>query len=266
MEHDSGQHQSFMPPVNDDLPPQAPHHLTKHQAAARKKRLLIIGGAAVAGLLILGVLLWLFVFRDSKPAPAPVATTSNNENTTAEEAVTPADPTPVTFKSTKLNIELTHRKDWTLKEASDGQITLTSPRTSAVNSQGMASTNVFTLKIRNGATSAMQATLEKSIAVRDSEVIAYDAPTESQRFYTNISYGGKDADTFGFLLVTGSIEFKAGKAMAYMLSFGGDSLLIVGGYGADKNQTLAFDPVPKGSLGSDVEEQALAIIKSLKIN
>src|SRR5690606_639104 len=98
-----------------------------------------------------------------------------------------SDATPQTFKSDKLSIELTHRKDWTLKESSDGAITITSPRTSYTASDGASKTGVFTLHIRMGASEAQRATIDKSIATKNSEVIAYAAPAEGQRQYTNLS-------------------------------------------------------------------------------
>ncbi len=242
-----------------------PPHYQAKQGAQRKKRLLLIGGIAAALLVIASAAFWFFGMRGKGTAPAPTPSTQQSQQSEDTLPSTPADGTPETYKSAKLNIELTHRKDWTLKEGTDGQIVLTSPRASAVSADGTAGTNVFTLKIRKGASDAMKAAIEKAIAVRDSEVIGYDAPTESQRFYTNVSYAGKDADSFGFFIVTGSTEVKAGKPFAYMLTFDAETFLIAGGYGADKTDSLAFDAVPKANLVSDVEEQALAIVKSLKI-
>lgn len=252
-------------PSPSDMQDPTPHHLNERQAAARKKRLLLIIGGGILLVLLASATLWFFVFHGKANAPTQSSSTGQNQQNAAPAVPDPTDPTPVTFKSTKLNIELTHRKDWTLKEGSTGQITLTSPKVSRVDATGMATVGVFTLKIRMGASAAMKETIEKAIAVKDSEVIAYDAPTESQRYYTNVSYGGKDADNFGFFIVTGSTELKAGKPFAYMLSFTDESFLIAGGYGVDKSDALAFDAVPKASLSSDVEEQGLAIVKSIKI-
>lgn len=253
----------------DTHPPAQPPHFGNRQAAAqRKKRLLIIVAAATAGLLLAGAAIWFFVLR--KPAPKQAAQTSESTNQTnqAEDlpAPTPADSTPVTFKSTKLNLELTHRKDWTLTENADGELVLTSPRTTYSRIDGTAGAGVFTVKIRKGATEAMKATIEKSVAARDSEVIGYTSPTESQRHYTNVSYAGVDkGESFSFFIITGSTEIKAGKPFAYMLAFDSESYLFVGGYGEDKDGSLSFDAVAKSDIESTSKEQAIDIIESIKL-
>jgi hypothetical protein len=241
-----------------------PHHLTRRQAADRKKRLLFIAGGAVLLLLLAGAGYWLFL-RDKSPAQTQTAGNAQGQNQQAEEVpVTPADSTPVSFKSTKLNIELTHRKDWTLKEGSDGEVTITSPRISYARSDGKAATGVFTVKVRKGVPEAMQTTIEKAVAARNSEVIAYAAPTDQQRQYTNLSYAGQK-DIFNFFVVTGNTDLKAGNAFAYTLQMDADFYLIVGGYGSDPGNTLAFDAVPAVSMDSTALEQAIDIVESLKI-
>lgn len=247
-----------------DAPSPPPHQHNKH-VAARRKKMLLVGGAVLVALLLAAAAYWFFVMRKDTGA-APAVDQSTTTTVPAETIPdTPADSTPQTYKSEKLNIELTHRKDWTITESAGSGIVLTSPRTTAVMPDGTAGTNVFTLKIRKGASETMRASIDKAVAVRDSEVIAYTAPTESQRFYTNVSYAGKDANTFGFFLVTGSTEVKSGQPFTSLFSFDAETFLIAGGYGADKTDGLVFDGVPKGSMGGDAEEQALEIVKSLKI-
>src|SRR5690242_422735 len=96
----------------------------KSQPAHSKngKRLwLFIGGGVVAALAVAAGVYW-FVLREHKAAPAPAKTTQ--QTTTQQErssAATPADSTPVTYKSTKLNIEITHRKDWSMTESADAK-------------------------------------------------------------------------------------------------------------------------------------------------
>lgn len=264
MEPDPNQQQVSPNPVPVEAqPPRGPY--SKRSGGGGKKRLLLIIVAAVVALALVGTAVWFFMLRDKKDAkPSQTSNTSTEQQAEDLPATTPADSTPVTFKSTKLNLELTHRKDWTLKEGSSGEITLTSPRISYSRVDGSSGTGVFTLKLRKGATDAMKATIEKAVAVRDSEVIAYAAPTDAQRHYTNISWAGQEA-AFNFFIVTGSTEIKDGRPFAYMLAIDNETYVIAGGYGTDKDGSLAFDAVPKTAIDSEAKDQAIAIVESIKL-
>lgn len=243
-------------------PPQ-PHHVTRRERRKRKKLILFIAGGAVLALLLLGALYWFFL-KDSDNKRATATSTSEQQQAQATPVPEPADPTPVVFKSTKYNIELTYRKDWKFKEASSGEITITSPSVSYTRSDGKATTGVFTFKMRVGIPETMKATIEKSVAARDSEVIAYDDPPETQRYYTNLSYAGQK-DIFNFFIVTGNTALKTSNSFAYTLALDGDFYLLAGGYGTDKDSTLSFDSVSPSAIDSEVVQQAVAIVKSLKI-
>lgn len=245
-------------PVQQPTQPVQPPH--KHSP---KKLVLFAVGGAVVALLLGGAVYW-FALRDTETSQPEQANNTQNQQQTEQEDVPVADATPQTFKSEKLNIELTHRKDWTLTESADGAITITSPRISYAAQDGTSQTGVFTLRIRKGASDAQRATIDKSVATRDSEVIAYAAPVEGQRQYTNLSFVGPK-DKFGFFIVTGNTEFKAGAPLMYSLPMDGSSYLIAGGYGADTTNSLSFDPVPKESMDSTTLERAIDIVESLKI-
>ncbi len=254
-----------MAPQRPSQPVQQPAPKTGKTGRGRIVLLVCIGLIGLA--LITAGLYWLLGRGSSDKQSAQQQTQTNNASTEQEEETpssTVPDSTPVTFRSEKLNIELTHRKDWTLKESSDGTITITSPRITYRTSDNTSKTGVFTLRIRKGASEAQKATIDKSIATRDSEVIAYANPVEGQRQYTNLSFAGPK-DMFGFFIVTGSYEFKAGEPLMYTLPINGDFYFIVGGYGADANNSLAFDPVPKDAIDSTTLEQAINIVESLKI-
>lgn len=257
----------FEVPKQDMGPPSPSHEpqwrKKKHEHFWQNRRLWLIAGIVLAVLLVAGAAAWFFM---SKKDEAPKQSSEQKQSAPSDTpAPVPADDTPVTFKSTKLNIELTHRKDWSLKENATGEITLTSPPAPYSTADGEATTGMFTFKIRKGATEEQQATIDKSIASRDSVVIAYAAPTEQQRFYTNISYAGANKDVFSFFIVTGSTEFKSGMPFQYALPIPDDGFLITGGYGADKSNTLAYESVPKSTIDSAVVEQAIDIVESLKI-
>ncbi len=245
------------------LSPPEPHHPTRRERRKHKKLIIFISGGAALALLLLGAAYWFFFARDNAKQPAQTTNSGQQQaqNTPAPE---PEDPTPVVFKSTKYNIELTHRKDWTLKEASTGEITITSPSTSYTRADGKSTTGVFTVKFRVGVPEAMKATIDKSVAARDSEVIAYDDPPQTQRFYTNLSYAGQK-DIFNFFIVTGNTALKKGNAFAYTLVLDSGFYLLVGGYGTDKDGTLSFDAVSPSAIDSSAAQEGVAIVKSLKI-
>jgi cbb3-type cytochrome oxidase subunit 3 len=269
MEFDPNQQQqpSTNPvPVEPQSPQQSPHGpYSKRQGGGSKKKLILIIAAVVVALALVGAAVWFFLLRDNKKSD--IKQTNNTPTQQQAEdlpAATEADSTPVTFKSTKLNLELTHRKDWTLKEGTGGDLTITSPRISYSRVDGTAGSGVFTLKLRKGATEAMKATIEKAVAVRNSEVIAYTAPTDAQRHYTNISWAGQEA-AFNFFIVTGSTEIKDGQPFAYTLAFDNETYLIAGGYGTDKDGSLSFDAVPKTAIDSAAKDQAIDIVESIKL-
>lgn len=243
--------------------PAPEHKLTRRERRNRKKLLIFAVGGAVVVLLLAGAAYWFFL-RD-KTAKQPAQSTAEQQEQPEAPPPTPADPTPVSYKSTKLNIELTHRKDWKLAEAADGEITLTSPTTPYSTADGQATTGVFSVKLRKGVPEDMKATIEKAVAPRKSEVIAYTAPTDQQRQYTNLSYAGTK-EAFSFFIVTGNSEFKVGAAYAFALPLDGQFYLIVGGYGTDADGTLSFDSVPVAAMDSDVLTQAINIVESLKIH
>jgi len=236
-----------------------------------RKRLLIIAGIAASVFIIAGVVYWLVWYSESseKPDGAAVSQSNSNEAARGPQLSEAEAAEPVTFKSTALNLELTHRKDWTLKESTDKtEIVLTSPSTGylAKADDTTETEDVFTLKIRSGVTDAMDNTLSSAKAVKDSEVIAYAAPTEAQRHYTNVSFVGKTAEAFNFMLVTGSLAFKPGESVGNMLTFGDGTLLIAGGYGTDPDGALAFESASKAHFDqTNAYKQAKAIIESLKV-
>lgn len=251
-------------PLDLDEPEQPPpeHKLTRRERRHQKK-LLILAIAGGAVLLFAGSGAYWFFMRDKgTKQPAQAVTEPQGQAETPQPA--PADPTPVAYKSTKLNIELTHRKDWKLVEAATGEITVTSPASPYSRTDGQATTDVFSVKVRKGVPEDMKATIEKAVAPRKSEVIAYTAPTDQQRQYTNLSYAGTK-DNFSFFIVTGNTEFKVGGAYAFALPLDSQFYLIVGGYGSDRDGTLSFDSVPAAAMDSEALTQAIDIVESLKI-
>ncbi|HSX31838.1 MAG TPA: hypothetical protein VLF43_01125 [Candidatus Saccharimonadales bacterium] len=254
-------------PVADmelDTPPARPPHFAQ-KAVKRKKKIMLIVTVSVAVLLVIGAGAYWFL-KVRKDAPAPQAQTQQTANTTDDQPVV-ADATTTSYKSSKLNIEFTHRKDWKVQESADrSEVTVTSPKTTYTKADGTSTEGVFTLKMRTGTIpEAIQSTVTKAIAVRDSEVVAYDAPTEQQRQYTNITDAGSDANTFNFVIVSSSTAFKAGQVLGYGVNLTGDAYLFAGGYGKDAGNTLTFDGLSKTEFQTPTYEQARAVLTSLKI-
>lgn len=251
-------------PTEPHSPPVRPPDFAR-KAVRRKKviTLSLLGILAVA--LIGAAAYWFFVVK--KDAPAPAATPTPSPAAAEDKTSVAADPTIATYKSSALNIEFSHRKDWKVREnAERSEVVVTSPAVTYTKADGSSASGVFTLKMRTGTIpEALQNTVIKSIAVRDSEVVAYDAPSPEQRQYTNITDAGVDANTFNFVIVSSSTGFKAGQALGYGVDLTGDAYLFAGGYGADASNTLTFDGVPKAEFVTPTYEQAVAIIKSLKV-
>jgi len=171
------------------------------------------------------------------------------------------------YKNTTLAFGVTFPKTWSIKLSSDGQeVILTSPQTTYLKKNGSTANGVFTLKLRNGIIpSAIQSTVQSAIAVDNSQVIAYSNPTTSQRQYTNLSFGGTDANDFGFMIITGDTAYTSGQDFGGGVSLDGQSYLFTGGYGTDSNDSLSFDAVPKADYSSSVLQQAETILESLQL-
>jgi hypothetical protein len=253
-------------PINPkDVEPtyQPPHYpYIGVKPSGRKKLWFVVFGIA-AVLVAAGVALWFLVIHKSKPAP--VATKHTIQTQTP--ALTPTQAATLqTYKSAKLNIQVTYRRDWTLKESSDkSEIVLSSPHTTYQKSDGTSATGPFTVKIREDVPEAMQTTITKSVATQDSTIIAYTQPTDQQRQYTNLSFAGANPNVFTFFMVTGDNAYKAGAQFGTGIDLTGATYIIAGGYGADSADTLAFDSVPKADAESIVYGQGLDIIKSLQV-
>lgn len=210
-----------------------------------------------------------FVFLKSDKKTEDTKQPSTSEQTNREEEnenTQPAASTAAgTLKSTKLNLEVTKPAGWLGQEdPASGELTLTSPETTYATTSG-SKTGVFVLKVRQGADADSQAAIKNTNAVEASETIAYSAPTQSQRHYTNITVAGTNENA-SFLIVTSADTFKKGEAMARFF-INGDVYVIVGGFReATKTGLMGYDLMPKATfMGSDEYAAAVGIIKSLKI-
>lgn len=252
---------------------QQPHHLHTRNSGRKRgstKKMFIVGGVVV-GVLLLAAGIFFLLKKDSKK-------TDQNQQQAAQQQQQAEDAEPTmdsaeaaqlqTYKSTTLNIEIKYRKDWTVAEDAEKKLlTLTSPK--VVLNSGSNRKDPFTVKIGFGTSEEAQRNITNAAAARDSLLIAYDAPTESQRFYTNISYAGPAGDGapyFKFFIVTGSVAMKAGNPFGNSIIIGDSDFMIRGGFGADQQNQLAYEPVPASELEQyGVYEQAINIVKSLKV-
>lgn len=246
-----------------DNSPQHMHTPAYGTRRGGKKRLFLIIGLVVVVLAAGG---GGYVLLAGKSEPKKTAAPAKTSESTTPKLSEAEASTPKTYKSAKLNIEFTYRTDWTLRESADkSEVILTSPSLTYQTKDGTSKQGVFTLKLRNGIVpDAMKPNIEGAVAVKDSVVIAYAAPSDQQRQYTNLSFGGSGT-TMNFFIVTGSIAFKTGEAFGSNVDLQGSVYLFAGGYGSDPNDALAFDPVPTGSFETDAYKQAVAIVESLKI-
>ncbi|HKU18574.1 MAG TPA: hypothetical protein VJP80_04835 [Candidatus Saccharimonadales bacterium] len=253
-------------PINaKDVEPtyQPPHYPYVGAKRPSFKRWWLLILAIAVALAATAVALWLFVFHKPKAAPAP----ARHATQTQTPALTPAQAATLqTYKSAKLNVQVTYRRDWTLKESADkSEIILSSPSTTYQKVGGTSATGPFTVKIREDVPAAMQTTITKSVAAEDSTIIAYSQPTDQQRQYTNVSFAGANPNVFNFFMVTGDNAYKAGAAFGTGIDLTGTTYIIAGGYGSDGGDALGFDGVPKANAESTVYDQGMDVVKSLQV-
>ncbi len=236
-----------------------------HRRRGVHKRLILIA----AGVIVIALAVTaLFIFIGKEDTSTDQ---QSQQQTPSEEDEAPAlSPTeaaqPETYNSETLKIEFVHRRDWTVTEDADAKrIIVTSPEFTYKTADGESTSDVFTLVLGMGASEGAKTTINAAKAVKDSEVIAYDAPTEQQRFYTNVSYAGPEDATFTFFIVTGSNALKTGNSLTGNVSLFDSDLLIAGGFGED-SERLDFDRIALADVGQNTAlDQALAIVKSLKV-
>ncbi|MGH7157830.1 MAG: hypothetical protein ACREGD_02005 [Candidatus Saccharimonadales bacterium] len=260
-------HVAPMPDLN-----QPPHHLHTGKPGRKrpgKKPLVIIGVVLVVATLTAAGVLFFLKQRGDKATTAEQNQTTQQTEETSEPTLPPAEAAQLqTHKSETLKVEIAHRKDWTVAEDAEKKLlTLTSPKVALNN--GSDRKDPFTLKIGFGASPDAQRNIGNATAVRDSLLVGYDAPTENQRHYTNVSYAGppgEETTFFEFFIVTGSVAFKAGDPFGKSIIINSGDFLIRGGFGADVQNQLTYEQVPTAELEQyPVYEQALAIVKSLKV-
>lgn len=256
--------------MHDLNQPQTGHlHTPGKRASSSKKARIIMG--ILAGIVVVGLGMGAFLLfkpdtKEASPAPAQSEQQQSPEET--QPAMDPAQASQLTaYKSEKLAIEVTHRKDWSVRESADGkQLILASPKFAYETVEGETTTGAFTLKIGLGASDAAQKTLNTSKTVKDSLLIGYDAPTEQQRHYTHLSFAGPNETAFAYFIVTGSIALKASTALSNTIIINDGDFLIVGGFGADTENTLDYSKLDPANLEQYAPyEQAIAIVKSLKV-
>lgn len=240
-----------------------PHFGKQHKGGSKKRLFLVMG--LVASILVVGggVTAFLLMHKTSTPKPTQTSAKSAQQTTPGVHSSGASS----TYKSTTLKVGVTYPKTWTMRESSDKQeIILTSPRTTYVKKDGSTANGAFTVKLRNGIIpDAMKSAVQNTVAMADSQVIAYTQPTTDQRQYTNLSYAGTDANNFNFAVITGYTSYKAGQAFGGGVALDGQAYLFAGGYGADAGDTLTFDAVPKANYDTAVFQQAVAIFESLQL-
>lgn len=254
-------------PMHDlNQPPQHLHSGRPDKKMPSKKWWIIIG--VVVGVVILAAIAFFLFAKDDSSNTTEQNQSSQQQDEADEPTLPPAEAAQLqTYKSETLNIEIAHRKDWTVKEDAEKKLLLlTSPKFTYQTSSGESKKGVFTARIGFGGSDQAQTTINNSVTVRDSLLIGYDAPTESQRHYTNVSYAGQDETSFNFYIVTGSTALKTATPLEKVVFVNPSDFLIAGGFGEDKEQSLSFDSVPPTELEQySAYEQALNIVKSLKV-
>lgn len=257
-----GTPQSPAAPHSFDVPPPA-------KSGFSKKRILVV----IAGLLILGGAGFGLALLTSN---GQQQNTSTTQQTTATSDVSSSDSTDVpsvtvtkTFKTDFPRIEFTYPENWTVAENRDQEgVRIESPEFNYKSIMGNTVSGNFRIYIRQGARTQDSKYIGRGIAALPSEKLIYAAPASSQRPETNLSFFGLDtSNNFAFFMIVGNFALAKDESLGPNYGTEAETYIITGGYSSNElADDLATNPVPVEYFQStSVYEQAIAIIKSLKI-
>lgn len=177
------------------------------------RKLGIWGGVGAAVVILAAGGLWLAKNHKSAPKPASSATSQNGQANQKASASKISSATKH-YDSTNFNLGFDYPADWTVSDTGNGQLTVKSPAIGLKDISGQRSDRQIVLSIRRGDQKLTEFDNGNSIAVLDSEKVAYTKPTQTQRANTYLSflkYAGSDG--LSGIYITGDNGYKKAQAI-----------------------------------------------------
>lgn len=217
--------------------------------------------AAVVILLLAGAGGWYFLQSRS---PKPTTNTQPPQQTA--ETTNETDKAELkTYKSDILSVEFEHPADWTVTEKDKG-LRIESPTIDYTSEQGPTS-GKFRIYMRQGSRTVDGKYIGQGIVIGPSEKLVYAEPTIGQRKETKLTlFGFGDSSNFAYFLITSNYDLKKDDRLAPNFAQEADAFLIAGGFSKpDLAEDLNFVRMPLDSISNDVYQQAIDVLKSLKV-
>jgi lipopolysaccharide export system protein LptC len=176
----------------------------KDQKRKSKRRWTVV--LVILLLVAIGAGVYFFVPKP-KPTPAPASETPQQQT----EQV-PRTTETETYTSDELKLSFQHLTSWAVDDQTDGLIKVSSPvvKLKDATNQEVDAKVVVTF-MSAGSEVPLYENSQGLAALMDSEKITYDAPTQTQRGQTYISFGGLTPAGLDAVFVTGNSGYKKGQ-------------------------------------------------------
>jgi hypothetical protein len=193
-------------------------HSASYSAPKHKLRKVLIGLLVLLLLAAIGFAVYWFVVRkDAKPATNDSTSNSNSQQSSKAEDKSAITTETEHHASGYFTLEFDYPKDWkVVDENGSGKITARSPALELKDGSGQTITGQALLIIRNKQQPMPEFDKGNSIAVRESEKIAYTKPSSVQRGSTYLSFlqfaSSKQSQLDG-LYITGDVGYQKDQAI-----------------------------------------------------
>ncbi len=263
--------QNFDPQGGPIAPPNEAEIAKRHSFVASKKRKFakvagyILLFVTVAAAVAFGVITYL-THKGKKPnvaAPttAVVAPVEVKNDIPESTAIKP-------YENGVLGLKLSYPDTWKVTETADKGVRIESPAFTFTTLDKGDVLGKFRLYVRKGARASDGKIIGRGVAVQPSEKLTYTQPAPDQRKDTLLTLFGLDTkDNFGFLMIAGNFQLKAGDTLGPKYGSEPDAFIVGGGFSDDTltddlaTHTMPLNVVPT----SRAYAQAVSILKTLQL-
>lgn len=162
-----------------------------------------------------------------RPEDRPVPTTTSPST---EQAPTAASPTGLKdYVSSDQKLRFSHPANWQVDDSQAGLVTVESPVVKLADLGGNQSDAKIVVSLLHPG-SDMTGREDDAVAVRDSEKLVYDLPSQNQRAETYISFAGIGTRALSMIFVSGDSGYQTGQYIPALDIKKGDPIITAAFY------------------------------------